>query len=142
MKNNNSRRYKTERFSGIFAPKIQPSVDPEFFGMQIDEEVMIEKYGVHWSEDGVNTIEYILVLDDNSIGKISEKLDECYESLGFPHEKRIYLVDSQNELDSFMEDDNFHLNDKNELSWHRLKLGLIITSELKKTAICELSAEI
>lgn len=150
------RYYHTNRFEGKFGFGVQPSDDPEIFGME---------------EQAPSSINYYLDGDDENIKKVAEKLDEQYDILGIPSEERIYLLEKgdRGELDKlydkfysklFREYDKkidgekipYHseiykneaveVRDGIELAWCRIWLGTRIYTELIEEGYCDLEAEL
>lgn len=74
------RFYNTNHFTGKFGFAVQPSDDPgEVFGME---------------EQDRTEIDYFLDGSEENIRMVKKKLDEQYDILGVPQEKRVYHVES------------------------------------------------
>ena len=158
------RYYTTEHFSGKFGFAVQPSYDPEYFGME---------------EYSPNEIHYYLEGSVENIKAVTELLDLQYDICELPKEKRVYYVADDNVLYDFVEtvldpvvyreydpeiDDGAavyggfepdwlaehgfssgHLVTKTEamqLAMFRIRLGLRILSDLKDRSECILVAEV
>ena len=83
------RYFNSNNFDGKFAFAVQSSTDPEIFGMEEQPPTEITYY-LSGYEDNKENIEKIL--------------DEQYDILGYPKEKRIYEIEKQEELDPLYDD--------------------------------------
>lgn len=140
---------------GKFMFGVQPSTDPEEMGM---------------SEDPTY-IQYYASEDDEP--KIRKRLDEQYDKLGIPKDKRIYYMKNWEEYDKYeketLEDKVWikvksgskeEEQHKGETKWAsdkpdevmferegmalilaRIRLGLVILSDIKDEGYCSLEAE-
>ena len=77
------------KFDGKFGFTVQDSTDPEIFGMEEQEPCYIDYY----LEDSKEAEEHIIKV-----------LNEQYDILGYPEEKRIYQVERQSEIDEKLDD--------------------------------------
>jgi len=78
------RYYSSQHFSGKFGFAIQSSSDPEIFGME---------------EEDPCTVDYYLDGGKENEEQVKKVIDEQYDILGFPQEKRIYTIEKEEELD-------------------------------------------
>lgn len=140
---------------GKFMFGVQPSDDPEYMGMGEDN----------------TTIKYYA--DEEGKPAILERLNEQYDKLGIPEDKRIYYIKNWEEYDKYekevledkvwikckvgSEEEKKH---KGEERWagdntdevmferkgmalilSRIRLGLVILSDIKDNGYCSLEAE-
>lgn len=139
------RFWNTKNFHGKFGVGCQPSDDPEFFGMEIDE-FMDEFLVTYWTKD------------DERPKAIVKK---CFDYLEVPKEERLYCVLNQENLEryykkyydyAFKEDKNGEFTDGEKtysqrkdgafLALSRLNLGLAILSDITLNRECVLEAEL
>lgn len=140
---------------------VQPSDDPAFMGMQEQEQTYINYYA-----------------DKSMVADIKKKLDEQYDTLGVPKNKRKYYCKDWGEYDAYerevltdkvfvsvREDDKEEMEKyKDKVRWAddkagyvsfeigdernrtlvlaRIRLGIVILSDIKDTGECWLEAEL
>lgn len=80
------RFWRTERFEGKFGFALQDSDDPLLFGMEYDED--------NWDDDD----ELHFVMDKDATREALKALNEAYDVLNVPRDKRIYYVTSDDML--------------------------------------------
>lgn len=83
------RYYNSNNFNGKFAFAVQSSSDPEFFGMEEQEPTEIT---------------YYLEDSEEARKEIKNKLDEQYDILEYPKEKRVYSIKKEEELNPLYDD--------------------------------------
>lgn len=153
------RWYNTQNHSGKFGFAVQPSNDPEIFGME---------------EQPQSYINYYLEDSEESRKKIIETLNEQYDILQIPKKDRLYEIENEQQVNDLLDkyrDKNYHEydetkddkychrisfnidlnephvvyvpnNDKVELAECRVVLGLYILDDLQKNGYCDMGAEI
>ena len=141
---------------GKFMFGVQPSDDPEFFGMC------------------AGSVQYYA--DESNEPEIKKKLDELYDELEVPKDKRIYYFKEYEDLDKFEneylypkcfvsvknDDEKEKEKHKGEGAWAsykgdeytdyqignraltlaRIRLGLTVLSDIKDDGFCDLDAEL
>lgn len=149
------RYYNTDNGrEGKFMFGVQSSDDPEYLGMHEENPSYINYYA-----------------DTQDVPEIKKKLDEQYDLLDVPKDKRIYYCKDYKEMDKF-EDEFLHckvfvtVKDgderyKGQVGWYngkegytdyeipgkaiclaRIRLALNILSDIKDTGSCSLEAEL